>query len=249
MVESRHEYSARRRSTKCRYNEDRRSRVRPCLPQITIWREDSRPRPMRIKNHRMPDAKRRAADACVRTASSRVGQSPDPPHYRSRKAHLQHPQEDRCNWSCDNNQDSPRSGICDQLTRPRLERPRARLLARGRLEVVLVLSMLFSKSPISPAPVRANLREYTKTAYAPQCDLHATTVRFQMQLWSGRKPSLLTRCTTVVRGNVCPPRQAKRNRNRHGKPQIPREPGFNHPINVPRRMESHPDCAGGNGDT
>lgn len=80
---------------------------------------------MRIKNHRMPDAKRRATGACVRTASSRVGQSPDPPHYRSRKAHLQHPQEDRCNWSCDNNQDSPRSGIFDELTRKRQQKPRA----------------------------------------------------------------------------------------------------------------------------
>ena len=152
MVESSHEYSARRRSTRCRYNEDRRSRVRPCLPQITIWREDSRPRPMRIKNHRMPDAKRRATDACVRTAASCVGQSPDPPHYRSRKAHLQPPQEDRCNWSCDDNQDSPRSGICDQLTRPRQRRPRARRLARDGLDVVLALSMSPPITPPSAAP-------------------------------------------------------------------------------------------------
>ena len=127
----------------CRDNEDRRSRVRRCLPQITMWREGSGPHTMRIKNHRMPDAKRRATGACVRTASSRVGQSPDPPHYRSRKAHLQPPQEDRCNWSCDDNQDSPRTRLFDELTRPRQRRPRARRMARVRLEVVLVLYMLF----------------------------------------------------------------------------------------------------------
>ena len=117
---------------------------RPCLPQIAMWREGSGPHTMRIKNHRMPDAKRRAADACVRTSSSRVGQSPDPPHYRSRKAHLQPPQEDRCNWSCDDNKDYPRTRLFDELTRQRQREPRARRLARDRLEVVLVLSMLFS---------------------------------------------------------------------------------------------------------
>ena len=83
------------------------------------------------------------------TASSCVGQSPNPPHYRSRKAHLQHPQEDSCNQGCDDNQDYPRTRICDQLTRPRQRRPRARRLARGRLEVVLVLYMLLSSIAIT----------------------------------------------------------------------------------------------------
>ncbi len=105
------------------------------------------------------------------TASSRVGQSPDPPHYRTRKAHLQHPQEDSCNQGCNDNQDYTRTRLFDELTRPRHVRSPARRLARAKLEVVLALSMLFSKFPISPAPVRANRREYTKTAHAPQCDL------------------------------------------------------------------------------
>ena len=105
------------------------------------------------------------------TAASRVGQSPNPLNDRTREAHLQHPQEDSCNQDCDDNKDYPRTRLFDELTRLRQREPRARRLARGRLEVVLVLSMLFSKSPISPAPVRANRRKYTKTAHAPQCDL------------------------------------------------------------------------------
>ena len=107
---------------------------------------------MRIKNHRMPDAKRRAADACVRTASSCVGQSPNPPNYRTREAHLQHPQEDRCNWSCDDNQDYPRTRLFDELTRQRQREPRARWLARDRLDVVLALSMSPPPSHRHPPP-------------------------------------------------------------------------------------------------